>query len=479
VLELNTILWAQGPENLTLRMSGEKSPFDTFANGPHIQARKRMEQILGPESLKSAGSIGPWEDHLVSTALGQTERITTSEVKKSSYVDLVGYSGLQTEVRRFAEWAKQSGYSTELLDAVLEIQEKIVVQEKRDKQISAETSIAEKMEIVEKGEVATVSVGDISTEPVAPEILGSVSESRKSRRKTGWILAISGLLILLVSLCIFAPIVVQLSNPADASDSIGEIITPIILCSLPVLLIGLALLLGGIFILRRQQKQPVATPNDSRLEGRDRGSRSRDPKELFRDGLGLFKQERFREAVPILELVTSLDPTFAPAQFTLGGAYLRIAEGYHDEDAVRPWANKSANAFREAIDLANRYGGLNDRQLDLARNAVIKFDLAEQSHKMKRETLSLPEGRRIQIYADFMETKDSEFLLGTNLNDFTALSRRGELAQMARSLENNAAKAEEAAIAKITGKYGITKEQLIAIAQEGEEKKWPFESITE
>jgi tetratricopeptide (TPR) repeat protein len=271
-----------------------------------------------------------------------------------------------------------------------------------------------------------------------------------------------------------AAIAASLLGPDSVGDNPVEVIGGTAICVLPIGLFGVALLVIGIRRLRRQRKQPIAAQTDSTSEGMDLG----DSQDLFRNGLSLFNQGKSREAIPILEKMARIDPTFAPTQFTLGGAYSKVAGDYgDDEDAVRSWANKSADAFRKAISLASIHGGLNDKQVALAEKAVMTYDRTETAYKKQREALLLPEDQRKRIYAEFMETKNSELLQGIDIQDLTAASRRGDLAEMAQSLERKGAESEKVAAAKITEKYRITKEELAAIAREGEEKKWPFEDI--
>lgn len=203
---------------------------------------------------------------------------------------------------------------------------------------------------------------------------------------------------------------------------------------------------------------------------------AKDPEALYRNALDLFGQERFRESAGVLEEVARLDPNSAPVRFTLGVTYSRIAGEYgDDEETMRVWAEKSNEAFGLSVDLASQYGGLNENQLTIARDAATAFDRI-----MERETPSLAEDQRKKIYADLMETKDSELLLGTSLaQDMAAASRSptASLAQMMQSLQSSGAKAEEAAVEKITQKYGITRGQLMAIEEEGKEKAWPFRAV--
>jgi tetratricopeptide (TPR) repeat protein len=243
--------------------------------------------------------------------------------------------------------------------------------------------------------------------------------------------------------------------------SLGMIALIVLLSNLPVFLIGFALLLFG----RRKQKQLA-------------GSAISDTREQFQQGLDLFNQGKIREAIRILETVAKTDPTFAPAQFNLGGAYSRVAEEYgDDEGSVRTWANKSAEAFRKAIDLARRHGGLNDKQLAMAQDAVSMFESAEAAYQAQKWTPSLPEDQRKRIYAEFMQAKDSAFLHGIDMQDLEAASKRGDLAHMARSLTFKGTNAEETVIAEMAEKHKITREQLLAIEREGDAKEWPFKGV--
>jgi len=189
----------------------------------------------------------------------------------------------------------------------------------------------------------------------------------------------------------------------------------------------------------------------------------------------VFEQMGFKEAIKILEKAAERYPNSAPVQFSLGVTYSRIAGEYKDEDAVRPWALKSGEAFKKAINLANRYGGLNDEQLAKARESVELVERAK--HIKERKTPSIPEDQRKKIYADFMETQDSEFLSGS-LQGIGGLSVSLNFNEMAKGLYKGADAAKDAAAVKITKKYGITKGQLSAIEDEGKTKNWPFKSVT-
>lgn len=472
VLELKTFVWAEGPENQTLRVKDYGGLyFNTFDTGNQIHTRKRLEQILGLESLQSAGSIGPWDDGGLVSAISERGEAEIIDPTKPSITTLLGYAGLQVEAMRFAEWAKQSGRSADLLDTVSDLQEKISARKTKELPIKAPPPTAEKKEPEEIRGVATGAAATASSKPISRKKPRSTGKSAISKRQWGCFFASCGSFIVAIALIIIAAVVATIFDPDATTDPPGVVLSRTAICFLPAILIGSVLLKLGISRLRSQRKQAVAEQTDSGSEVIVPG----DSKELFRDGLSLFNQEKFREAIPILENAVRIDPTFAPAQFTLGGAFSKVAGEYaDDEDAIRIWANKSADAFRKSISLASLYGGLNEKQLTLAQKAVMTYERAETAYKIQREASLPPEGQRKQIYAEFMETKNAELLQGIDIHYLTEASKRGELAQIAQDLERDATEAEKKAIAKITKKYRITKEQLMAIAQEGEEQKWPF-----
>ena len=203
---------------------------------------------------------------------------------------------------------------------------------------------------------------------------------------------------------------------------------------------------------------------------------AKDPEKLYRHAVELFGQEKFRDAAEVLEETARLNPNSAPVHFTLGVTYSRIAGEYgSDEYKVRPWMKKSVDCFRKAVGLASQYGGLNEKQLSNARDVATAFDKI-----MEKESPSLPEDQRRKIFADFMETHDTEFLLGTNIaQEFGAASRSptGGLGAMMQSLNQNAAQADKATYAKVGKKYGIGEGQLRAIIEEGKDKKWQVRRI--
>jgi len=208
------------------------------------------------------------------------------------------------------------------------------------------------------------------------------------------------------------------------------------------------------------------------------GGGSQNPEEMYKQAVQLFGQNKFHDAVKLLEETARLNPGSAPVQFTLGATYSRIgAERPHDEDHARRWMLKSRDAFQKCLDLAPRSGGLNEKQLTTAREAVIAFDRVAAIGSPTR-----PEGERKRIFADFMETHDTEFLLGTNIAQEFNQAAGGDpgagLVAMMQSLNRNAAQADAATYAKIGGKYHVSEGELRAIVDEGKQKKWPFRGVT-
>lgn len=103
---------------------------------------------------------------------------------------------------------------------------------------------------------------------------------------------------------------------------------------------------------------------------------------LYEHALGLFGEQKFRDATALLEEMAGLDPNATPVHFTLGACYARIGGEYGtDEEKIRPWAKKSRDSFKKALDLAATSGGLNEKQLSIARDVVIAFDRITEVEK--------------------------------------------------------------------------------------------------
>jgi len=316
VLELKMILWAEGPDNvpLVVRSDHEKGTcLDIFSQGPHILARKRIEKILGPKSLQSFGSIGPWKDQsFINTKLHFSKNY---KGETSSSEELSSYTGLINEAKRFAEWAKQNGYSADLLDTILELEEKISARKKEALPATAAPSIAEKREPGEKRKAAAGAAASASSATITSEMPRSTAEPAKPTRKLGCVLATCGSLILAVGLIMLAAIVASLFNPDSVGDAPGVVLARTAICILPIFLIGLVLLLFGISKLRNQRKQPAATQFG--------GYRTKTEKEAWAQamaGAEFITEGNYKDALAISEQALAKSPRCKEAWVVKGGA---------------------------------------------------------------------------------------------------------------------------------------------------------------
>jgi hypothetical protein len=205
------------------------------------------------------------------------------------------------------------------------------------------------------------------------------------------------------------------------------------------------------------------------------GSRSgEDSAALYQTATNLFKSERFQEALDVFERLSVIDSSSAAVHFMLGTTYTRLGgQRSKDNDSLVPWLKKAVAAFKVALELANQHGGLTAEQRNIAADAALHGERVIEQHSP-----SLPEDRRRKIFADLMETIDSELLLGTNLaGDFEQATQAASIKMMADGLKKNAAIAEDAALEKVTVRHRITRGQALAIKEEGREKKWPFKAV--
>lgn len=201
---------------------------------------------------------------------------------------------------------------------------------------------------------------------------------------------------------------------------------------------------------------------------------SEDPTVLYQTAMNLLKSDRLQEALEAFERLSAIDSSSARVHFMLGVTYTRLGgERCKDDDSLVPWISKSVAAFKVALDLVKQRGGLTAEQRKIASEAALHGERV-----LERHSPSVPEERRRKIFADLMETIDSELLLGTSLaSDFAQANRTASLKMMSDSLKRNAAVAEDAAIEKVTVRHGITRGQALAIKEEGREKKWPFKAV--
>ena len=132
----------------------------------------------------------------------------------------------------------------------------------------------------------------------------------------------------------------------------------------------------------------------------------------------------------------------------------------------------------------NLFGGIgrapSGRSPDGERTAEIENEAIQVSEGEATGSPSLVEDQRKAIFADFKETHDTEFLLGTNIAQEVvswSTNLAGGLGDLSQSIDQNAEKADAATYAKIGNKYGLGERELRALVQEGEEKKWPFRGV--
>lgn len=178
--------------------------------------------------------------------------------------------------------------------------------------------------------------------------------------------------------------------------------------------------------------------------------------------MGLFELGKFRDAAEALEEAARLIPDSAPVHYTLGLTYSQIAGEYGSvEEEVRPWAKKSRDCLKKAVDLAMRFGGLNEDQLSLARESVTGLD-----RLMEEDSPPTAEDQRRKIFADF---GDFRLKCVPQEPPAAATSPSGFLQSIAR----NTGQADATAYAKTVEKYGLSESQIKDIVEEGKQKGWP------
>jgi hypothetical protein len=176
----------------------------------------------------------------------------------------------------------------------------------------------------------------------------------------------------------------------------------------------------------------------------------------------------------LFEKLERIDTSSAPVHFMLGMTYTNLGgQLCKDDDSLVPWLKKSVAAFRKASELANQHGGLTDEQ----NNTASEFALHGE-RVIERHSPSIPEERRRRIYADLMETQDTEFLSDTSVDrGMEEASRSISFKMMQEAISSGGARAERAALDKIAARHSITKGQLLAIKEEGREQQWPFKAV--
>jgi hypothetical protein len=316
VLEIKMILWAEGPDNLPLvvRADHDKGTcLDIFHKGPHILARKRIEHILGPESLQAIGSIGPWRDQSLVNTRMRFAKDYKGETASSE--ELSSYTGLITEAKRFAEWAKRNGYSADLLDTILELEEKSAARRRDGLPAPAAPSVADKREPLEAGRAATGEAAPASSASITSEMPRSTPDPAKPKSKWGCVLATCGSFTLAVGLMLVAMIGSYLLDPDSVGDAPAVVIARTAICVLPICLFGFALLAIGIRRLHGQRKQPTAAQHG--------GYRTKTEKEAWaqaRVGVEFITEGNYPGALAVSERALAKSPRCKEAWVVKGGA---------------------------------------------------------------------------------------------------------------------------------------------------------------
>jgi len=132
---------------------------------------------------------------------------------------------------------------------------------------------------------------------------------------------------------------------------------------------------------KRQTEQPRAAntqpiPSPAARPARDQSSSPEDEAErLFQSGRQLFAQNKFQQAVLPLERAAELHPTSPEIHFTLGMTYGRVAaECAYDGEKSLSWANKSRMSFQSALKHSSVHGGLNAKQIAVARESITEYE---------------------------------------------------------------------------------------------------------
>lgn len=125
---------------------------------------------------------------------------------------------------------------------------------------------------------------------------------------------------------------------------------------------------------------------------------STDGESLYRQAVTLFGQNKFSDALRLLEQAAVKLPNSPAVFFTLGITYIKTAPDGNEEMGASPWVEKGINALKKAIALNNQFGGLNENQLATARDAVamqssdsVKHTANSVLHLIDRHGLTDPE----------------------------------------------------------------------------------------
>ncbi|MEW6096671.1 MAG: tetratricopeptide repeat protein [bacterium] len=99
----------------------------------------------------------------------------------------------------------------------------------------------------------------------------------------------------------------------------------------------------------------------------------KDLQKLYDDAKKLIDENKFTDAVEKLKRAEELAPDSAAISWSLAFCYSRISPSSDTDEAYYASAKRVADAFSRAIELAKKFGGLNDKQLGIAYFVVGAF----------------------------------------------------------------------------------------------------------
>lgn len=177
----------------------------------------------------------------------------------------------------------------------------------------------------------------------------------------------------------------------------------------------------------------------------------------------LVNKNKHKEAIEILEQIEQANSQSAHFYFLIGFSYSQYGgQNFNDNDLVLPWIRKSVDALNKSLKLEREFGGLSSKQYEIASEAALHGERVIELHSP-----SLPEERRRYIYADYNVLAESE------LYNITNLSGGKSPLEMMNMLNKNISLSQTKAAEKMLVKHNLSKGQMLAIEQEGREKKWP------
>lgn len=263
--------------------------------------------------------------------------------------------------------------------------------------------------------------------------------------------------------------------------------------------------------------------------------------EYYETGVQLMHNDEWGKALDALLKAAEMNPKSALCWYALGITYGKSIPDDADEDEVRKFTKQICSSFEKAVDFSDIDGSLEQqhyrtacisagtfyrigKQYDSAINlfqkglakvpddadlleslalcfiakgeldpaektieALLKFQPnSERGRKLWKKVrkergkplaVDMPQEQRKKIYASYMSTQDSEFLLNSNiLDDINKAETPGDMAQaIGKTSDSSRAKAEKV----VLDAYNITPFELQLILKEGKRQSWPFDSISQ